>query len=113
MYFGPNVSSSFSVVSPTFINAAAPTDAGTVNVTVVTPKGASANTQADQLTYASTGQLPITASGQNLDVGGIPTKFTGVNAYQLATAWGTNNGCGSMESPARLPRSSLRWGPAL
>jgi hypothetical protein len=99
------------VVSPTFINAAAPTDAGTVNVTVVTPKGASANTRADQLTYASTGQLPITASNQNLDIGGIPTKFTGVNAYQLATAWGTNNGCGTMEAPAKIAALFASLGP--
>lgn len=111
VYFGSNASSSFSVVSPTFINAAAPTNAGTVNVTVVTPTGASANTQADQLTYAPTGQLPITASDRNLEVGGIPTKFTGVNAYELATAWGTNNGCGSMESPAQIAALFASLGP--
>jgi mannan endo-1,4-beta-mannosidase len=102
VYFGTNASSNFSVVSPTFINATAPSNAGTVNVSVVTPAGASANTQASQLTYKPTGQLPITRSRRNLEVGGIPTKFTGVNAYELATAWGTNGGCGSMASPAQI-----------
>ena len=101
VYFGTNISSNFSVVSPNFINAAAPTNAGTVNVTVITPAGTSANTEASQLTYAPTGQLPITASRRNLEVGGLPTKFTGVNAFELATAWGTNGGCGGMESPAQ------------
>jgi hypothetical protein len=111
VYFGPNASSSVSVVSPTQINAVAPTNAGTVHVTVDTPMGASANTSADQLTYAPTGQLPITASGQSLEVGGIPTQFTGVNAYELATAWGTNNGCGSMESPAQIAALFASLGP--
>jgi mannan endo-1,4-beta-mannosidase len=111
VYFGSNASSSFSVVSPTFINAVAPTNAGTVNVTVDTPTGASTNTSDDRLTYAPTGQLPITASGQNLEVGGIPTQFTGVNAYELATAWGTNSGCGSMESPAQIAALFASLGP--
>jgi mannan endo-1,4-beta-mannosidase len=111
VYFGTNVSSSFSVVSPTFINAAAPTNAGTVNVTVVTPTGTSANTEASQLSYAPTGQLPITASRRNLEVGGLPTKFTCVNAFELATAWGTNNGCGGMESPAQIAALFASLGP--
>ena len=111
VYFGPNASSSFSVVSPTLITATAPTNAGTVHVTVVTPTGTSAHTQANQLAYAPTGQLPITASRQNLEVGGLPTKFTGVNAFELATAWGTNNGCGGMVSPAQTAALFASLGP--
>jgi mannan endo-1,4-beta-mannosidase len=102
VYFGTNESSNFSVISPTMITATAPTDAGTVDVSVVTPLGTSLAAQGNQLTYLSTGQLPITASGQSLEVGGVPTKFTGVNAYEIATAWGTNAGCGGMESPAQV-----------
>jgi mannan endo-1,4-beta-mannosidase len=102
VYFGPNESSNFSVISPTEITATAPTDAGSVDVSVVTPLGTSWAVQGSQLTYLPTGQLPITASGQNLEIGGVPTKFTGVNAYELATAWGTNAGCGGMETPAQV-----------
>ena len=99
VYFGTNESSQFEVISPTTITATAPADAGSVGVSVTTPLGSSGETQGSQLTYTPTGQLPITASGQNLEVGGVPTKFTGVNAYELATDWGTNAGCGGIGTP--------------
>jgi hypothetical protein len=111
VYFGTNASSSFAVLSPTTITATAPTNEGTVGVSVVTNLGTSPATQGSQLTYAPTGQLPITASGQNLKVGGIPTKFTGVNAYEIATAWGTNAGCGGMETPAQIANLFASLGP--
>ena len=100
--FGSNQSSQYTVVSSTTITAVAPTDEGSVGVAVTTPLGSSEQTQASQLTYMPTGQLPITASGQNLEVGGVPLKFTGVNAYELGTDWGTNHGCGGMETPAQI-----------
>src|ERR1700722_3340140 len=65
VYFGTNASSDFSVVSPRLITATAPTNAGSVNVTVVTRGGISADTQASQISYVPTGQFPITVSGQN------------------------------------------------
>jgi mannan endo-1,4-beta-mannosidase len=102
VYFGTDESSNFSVISPTVISATAPSNAGIVGVSVITPLGTSAATQGSQLSNAPTGQLPITASGQNLEIAGVPTKFTGVNAYELATAWGTNAGCGTMETPAQI-----------
>jgi hypothetical protein len=100
VYFGGNASSAFTVTSPTTLTAVAPVGAGTVTVKVVTPWGSSAANSADQFAYVATGQLPITASGQSLEIGGVPTKFTGFNAYELATVWGTNGGCGSMPTPA-------------
>jgi mannan endo-1,4-beta-mannosidase len=102
VYFGPNVSSQVSVKSSTLISATAPTNSGTVHVDVVTGVGTSADSRANQLTYASTGQLPITTFGQDLELGGVPTKFTGVNAYEIATAWGTNAGCGGMDTPTQI-----------
>jgi len=111
VYFGTNASSDFSVVSPDVITATAPTNAGSVNVAVVTPSGTSADNQASQITYAPTGQLPITVSGQNLETGGVPTKFTGVNAYELATSWGTNAGCGGMETEAQIASLFSSLGP--
>ncbi len=112
VFFGTNDASNFTVISPTLIKAVVPTNEGTVAVRVVTPTGTSAAGRETLLTYASTGQLPITASGGNLEVDGIPTKFTGVNAYELATAWGTNAGCGGMETPAQIADlfSSLKPG---
>ncbi|HEX4433255.1 MAG TPA: IPT/TIG domain-containing protein [Acidimicrobiales bacterium] len=100
--FGDNASSAFSVTSPTSISAVAPVGAGTVNVQVVTPEGTSSSSSATQFTYVPTGQLPITAQGQHLEVGGVPTLFTGFNAYQLATDWGTNAGCGGTATTAQI-----------
>jgi mannan endo-1,4-beta-mannosidase len=102
VFFGANPSSSFSVVSSTFINATVPTNSGRVDVRVVTPTGSSLTTPKSQLTYVPTGQRTIAASGRDLEVGGVPTTFTGVNAYELATAWGTNAGCGGMENSAQI-----------
>jgi mannan endo-1,4-beta-mannosidase len=102
VFFGTNETSIFTVISSTFISATAPTNSGRIEVSVVTPLGTSADSPASVLTYAPTGQLPIRASGQNFKIGGIVTTFSGVNAYELATAWGTNNGCGAMETPAQM-----------
>jgi hypothetical protein len=102
VYFGTNASSDFTVSSPTSITAVAPVGAGTVNVRVVMPEGTTSVSNGDRFTYVPTGQLPITAQGQHLEIGGTPTLFTGFDAYQLATDWGTNGGCGSMASPAQM-----------
>ena len=102
MEFGSNVSSDFTVTSSTTITAVAPVGTGTVDVRVVTPAGASNVSSVNQFTYVATGQQPITAQGQNLEIGGAPTKFTGYNAYQLATDWGINAGCGGMATTAQI-----------
>ena len=100
--FGTNASSDFTVTSPTTISAVTPVGAGTVDVRVVTPAGTSGQSSLDRFTYVPTGQLPITAQGQHLEIGGVPTLFTGYNAYQLATDWGTNAGCGGMATTAQI-----------
>jgi hypothetical protein len=100
--FGANASSDFTVTSPTTITAVAPVGAGSVAVRVVTPAGTSSTGGADRFTYNPTGQAPITAQGQSLEVGGVPTVFTGFNAYELATQWGTNAGCGGMATTAQI-----------
>jgi mannan endo-1,4-beta-mannosidase len=102
VYFGTNASSDFTVTSPTSITAVAPVGAGTVDVRVVTPAGTSGLSTLDRFTYIPTRQLPITAQDQHLEIGGVPTLFTGYNAYQLATDWGTNNGCGGMATTAQI-----------
>ena len=63
VYFGTNISSDFSVDSPTSITAIAPVGTGTVDVRVVMPDGATAVIANHQFTYVPTGQQPITASG--------------------------------------------------
>jgi hypothetical protein len=102
VYFGTNASSDFTVSSPTSITAVAPVGAGTVNVRVVMPEGTTSVSNGDRFTYVPTGQLPITAQGQHLEIGGTPTLFTGFDAYQLATDWGTNAGCGGIASGAQI-----------
>jgi mannan endo-1,4-beta-mannosidase len=109
--FGSNASSDFSVVSPTRVTATAPTNSGSVTVSVETPAGASAAGPGSKLTYVPTGQLPITAAGQSLEVGGVAEKFVGVNAYQLATDWGTNSGCGGMATVTQLNSFFASLGP--
>ncbi len=44
----------------------------------------------------------ITASGSRLELDGRPYRFVGVNAYEIATEWGVNPGCGSMLTDAQL-----------
>jgi hypothetical protein len=100
--FGPNGSSAFTVLSDTTITATAPVGAGTVTVHVVTATGSSSAGPSATLTYVPTGQPPITASGTHLELDGRPTTFTGVDAYELATDWGVNAGCGGMYSTAQI-----------
>ena len=43
----------------------------------------------------------VTRRGTQLFLHGRPYEFTGINAYELATLWGTNAGCGAqVETPA-------------
>jgi hypothetical protein len=100
--FGTNVSSAFTVESSTQISAVAPVGVGSVNVVVSGPGGTSVATPLSSVTYTSTGQLPITVSGTHLQIGGVNTLFTGVNAYELATDWGINAGCGGDETNAQI-----------
>jgi mannan endo-1,4-beta-mannosidase len=102
VYFGTNASSDFTVNSSTSITAVAPVGAGTVDVRLVMPDGTTSTSSGDRFTYVPTGQLPITAQGQHLEIAGVPTIFTGFNAYQLATDFGTNAGCGSMATQAQI-----------
>ena len=44
----------------------------------------------------------ITASGDHLVLDGHPYQFVGVNAYEIATSWGVNGSCGTMETDAQL-----------
>jgi len=44
----------------------------------------------------------ITASGGRLFLNGAPYQFVGVNAYEIASEWGVNGSCGTMENEAQL-----------
>lgn len=44
----------------------------------------------------------IRASGTGLSLDGAPYHFAGVNAYEAATEWGTNAGCGAELSDSQL-----------
>ena len=44
----------------------------------------------------------IGASGTHLTLNGAPYTFVGVNAYEIGTDWGVNNGCGGEETQAQL-----------
>ncbi len=74
-------------------------------------------------TTTTTAAIPVTqtirADGTHLILGGSVYRFTGVNAYEAATDWGVNAGCGADLSDAQLnqlfsslpPNSLVRiWG---
>ena len=44
----------------------------------------------------------INASGTHLILNGSVDRFFGVNAYEAATDWGTNAGCGGMLTDSEL-----------
>jgi hypothetical protein len=44
----------------------------------------------------------ISRSGTSFTLHGSPYRFTGVNAYELATWWGVNAGCGAQLSDSQL-----------
>ena len=48
------------------------------------------------------GTPAIGARDGSLTLSGYPYRFVGVDAYELATEWGTNSGCGDMETDAQL-----------
>jgi mannan endo-1,4-beta-mannosidase len=62
---------------------------------------------------AQSPQVPsgiIGVSGDNLTLNGSAYRFTGVNAYEIGTDWGTNAGCGADVTDAQLDQffASLR-----
>ena len=73
------------------------------------------------LTVAALGLAPSTTPGfvahrgTQLSLDGSPWRFTGVNAYELATSWGINAGCGDMVGDAQMDSlfASLRPGSAV
>jgi hypothetical protein len=87
--FGATAATSFTVNSSTKITAVAPAHAaGTVQIKVTTPAGASANTSADDYTYQAvptvTGRTPTTgpkAGGTTVTITG--TRFTNVTAVKF------------------------------
>ena len=44
----------------------------------------------------------LTRRGSQLELNGDPYRVVGLNAYELATTWGSNFGCGGMLDNARL-----------
>jgi len=54
----------------------------------------------------------VGANGSQLTLGGAPYRFTGINAYGLATDWSVNYGCGAMVDDQALDAffASLRPG---
>jgi hypothetical protein len=53
----------------------------------------------------------ITSADGHLQLGGTSATFTGVNAYELATDWGTNIGCGEEISPSAMTSLFDSLGP--
>jgi hypothetical protein len=75
--FGTTPANGFTVVSDTTITASSPSGTGVVDVTVLTPRGTSANSPADQFTYVSV--YVVTSTDYD------PTKL-GTLAYAIDAA---------------------------
>jgi hypothetical protein len=93
--FGSTTTSNFTVDSDTQITALSPQGSGTVDVTVTTPNGTSAKSQADQLSYIPpptvTGINPAsgpTTGGTKVTITG--SNFTGATSVSFGTT-ATNN----------------------
>jgi hypothetical protein len=64
--------------------------------------GTTSTTEPTTMTFPPPASGNIEASGDHLSLNGSTYRFTGVNAYELGTDWGTNNGCGSMVTDDQL-----------
>ncbi len=79
--------------------SAPPRSPAAITTTVPAP-GGQTNDPAQEAT--STDDGIIASSGGRLTLDGQPYQFTGLNAYELGTEWGTNSGCGSELTDAQL-----------
>ncbi len=85
-YFGGGFGTGLTVVSDTEITVTSPASAaGTVDVTVVTPTGASATTSADQFTYVAPPTVTALAPPTGAESGGTPVTLTGAGFVAPAT----------------------------
>jgi hypothetical protein len=77
--FGATDATSFNVENANQINAIAPPGTGTVDVTVTTPRGTSANTAADNYTYFAPPTVTGVSPNQGPTAGGTSVTITGTN----------------------------------
>jgi hypothetical protein len=91
--FGTTAATSFSVVSPTILNATVPARTGTVDVTVTTGGGVSATSPADQYTYIVPPVPKVTGNSPNSgpSTGGTIVSISGTGfTYASAVKFGAN-----------------------
>jgi hypothetical protein len=84
---------------------------GVPAVATTATTGPPQTTSAPQTTAPPTAPAgDIGTSGDNLTLNGQIYRFTGVNAYEIGTDWGTNAGCGTDVTDAQLDQffASLR-----
>ena len=106
--FGGVDAASFTVESSTLITAVAPAHAaGTVDVQVTTPAGASADTEADDYQYADVTTPTITGVSPASGAAGISVVITGTGFIGLAgpdavTFGGANAASYTVDSPTQI-----------
>ncbi len=77
--FGGASATSFTVNSATSISATSPAGSGTVDITVTTPGGTSANSGSDQFTYVPAPAVGSISPGNGPAAGGTTVNITGTN----------------------------------
>jgi hypothetical protein len=103
--FGATNATGFTVDSPTQITATAPAgSAGTVDVTVTTAGGSSANTSADDYTYVAAPTTTGCAPSQGPTAGGTSVTITGTNLTGAsAVKFGATHATGfTVDSPTQI-----------
>lgn len=108
---GPTGTESSSLKTTTTTTTSIPTTTTTPPAETRTPLAAQAKDAPRTTTTTTTTTTPtptsapagiIGASGTSLTLNGAPYTFVGVNAYEIATDWGVNEGCGGDETQAQL-----------
>jgi len=82
--------------------ASSPATGGSGNANQATSMTSSTGPGSTTTTAVAPSSPIIQASGTQLYLYGAPYRFVGVNAYEAATDWGTNAGCGADLSDGQL-----------
>ena len=99
----PDRSQPSSTTSSTATRSTSPMDAASIQAAVtLTPEATTPTSTTTTTTPTVPDTTTIEALGTHLVLNGAVYWFTGVDAYEIGTDWGTNAGCGGEETNAQL-----------
>ncbi len=98
----PSAAVSLAPPVTTTTSTTVPSAPTTTSVTTATPPTTTSETSRPPATAPAPTNGIVQAAGVHLTLNGSNYHFTGVNAYEAATDWGVNAGCGPQLSNAQL-----------